>query len=55
MMGSYSISEKRLKEKQYERYDGTCLLLDEADRFDGALLSLPETLCVRISLTCLPS
>ena len=43
----FSISEKHLKEKQYEQYDGTFLLLDEADRFDGALLSLPETLCVR--------
>ena len=44
----FSISEKHLKEKKYDRYDGTFLLLDEADRFDGALLSLPETLCVRI-------
>lgn len=44
----FSISEQHLKEKQYEQYDGTFLLLDEADRFDGALLSLPEMLCVRI-------
>ena len=44
----FSISEKHLKEKQYDQYDGTFLLLDEADRFDGALLSLPETLCVRV-------
>ena len=44
----FSISEKHLKEKQYAQYDGTFLLLDEADRFDGALLSLPETLCVRL-------
>lgn len=44
----FSISEEHLKAKQYDRYDGTFLLLDEADRFDGALLSLPEMLCVRI-------
>ena len=44
----FSISEQYLKEKQYAQYDGTFLLLDEADRFDGALLSLPETLCVRV-------
>lgn len=44
----FSISEKHLKEKQYDWYDGTFLLLDEADRFDGLLLSLPEMLCVRI-------
>ena len=43
----FSISEQHLKEKQYAQYDGTFLLLDEADRFDCALLSLPETLCVR--------
>ena len=44
----FSISEEHLKEKRYDRYDGTFLLLDEADRFDGALLALPETLCVRV-------
>ena len=44
----FSISEKRLKERQYDQYDGAFLLLDEADRFDGAILSLPETLCVRV-------
>ena len=44
----FSISEEHLKEKRYDQYDGTFLLLDEADRFDGALLSLPETLCVRV-------
>lgn len=45
----FSISEELLKEGQYDRYDGTFLLLDEADRFGGALLSLPETLCVRVA------
>lgn len=44
----FSISEEHLKEKQYDRYDGTFLLLDEVDRFDGTLLALPETLCVRV-------
>ena len=44
----FSISEKHLKEKQFDQYDGTFLLLDEADRFDGAVLSLPELCCVRI-------
>ena len=44
----FSVSEEHLREKQYEQYDGTFLLLDEADRFDGALLSLPEALCVRV-------
>lgn len=29
-------------------YDGAFLLLDEADRFDGAFLSLPEKLCVGV-------
>ena len=43
-----SISEGALKEKRYDRYDGIFLLLDEADRFDGAILSLPEALCVRV-------
>ena len=44
----FSISERHLAERQYDQYDGTFLLLDEADRFDGALLTLPETLCVRV-------
>ncbi len=44
----FSISEEHLREKRYDRYDGIFLLLDEADRFDGTLLSLPETLCVRV-------
>ena len=44
----FSISEERLKGKQYDQYDGTFLLLDEADRFDDAVLSLPELCCVRI-------
>lgn len=44
----FSISERHLAERQYDQYDGTFLLLDEADRFDGALLTLPESLCVRV-------
>ena len=44
----FSISEEHLRERQYGQYDGAFLLLDEADRFDGAILSLPETLCVRV-------
>ena len=44
----FSISEAHLKSAQYDQYDGAFLLLDEADRFDGAVLSLPETLCVRV-------
>ena len=44
----FSISQEHLKQWQYDRYDGIFLLLDEADRFDGALLALPETLCVRV-------
>ena len=44
----FSISEEHLRERRYSRYDGAFLLLDEADRFDGALLALPETLCVRV-------
>ena len=42
----FSISEEHLREKRYDRYDRAFLLLDEADRFDGAFLSLPEKLCV---------
>ncbi len=44
----FSISQAHLEEQQYDQYDGTFLLLDEADRFDGALLALPETLCARL-------
>ena len=44
----FSISEQHLREQAYERYDGAFLLLDEADRFPGAVLELPETLCVRV-------
>ena len=44
----FSISQAHLEEKQYGEYDGTFLLLDDADHFDGALLSLPETLCARV-------
>lgn len=44
----FSISEAHLKQKQYDQYDATFLLLDEADRFDGDLLMLPETLCARV-------
>lgn len=45
----FSISEAHLKQKQYDQYDATFLLLDEADRFDGDLLTtLPETLCARV-------
>ena len=44
----FSISEEHLRARQYERYDGAFLLLDEADRFDGPMLELPETPCVRV-------
>lgn len=44
----FSVSEEHLKEKQYDHYDGTFLLVDEADRFGGALLFLPEMPCVRV-------
>ena len=44
----FSISEEHLKARQYDQYDGAFLLLDDADRFDGAILSLPETTCVRV-------
>lgn len=44
----FSISEEHLKQRQYGQYDGTFLLLDEADRFDGPLLTLPEATCIRV-------
>lgn len=44
----FSISEEHLKAQSYGQYDAAFLLLDDADRFEGALLELPETLCVRI-------
>ena len=44
----FSISAQRLARRQYDRYDGAFLLLDEADRVDGPVLCLPETHCARV-------
>ena len=44
----FSISAQRLARRQYDRYDGAFLLLDEADRVDGPVLCLPETRCARV-------
>lgn len=44
----FSVSAQHLAEGLFEQYDGTFLALDEADRFDGAVIHLPETDCVRV-------
>lgn len=44
----FSISAAHLKDRRYTQYDGTFLLLDPDDHFDGALMNCPEALCVRV-------
>ena len=44
----FSISAAHLKDRRYTQYDGTFLLLDNDDHFDGALMNCPEALCVRV-------
>ena len=44
----FAVSQAHLEAKEYTRYDGTFLLLDEADAFEGAALELPEALCLRV-------
>lgn len=44
----FSISAAHLKDRRYTQYDGTFLLLDDDDHFDGALMNCPEALCVRV-------
>ena len=44
----FSISHEHLIQQRYQHYDGSFLLLDEDDRFDGPLLELPASLCVRV-------
>ena len=44
----FSISAPHLKDRRYTQYDGTFLLLDDNDHFDGALMNCPEALCVRV-------
>ena len=44
----FGISAQRLARRQYDRYDGAFLLLDEADCVDGPVLCLPETRCARV-------
>ena len=44
----FSISHEHLVQQRYEHYDGAFLLLDEDDRFDGSVLELPASLCVRV-------
>lgn len=42
------ISAEHLLAKDFDRYDGIFLLLDEEDRFEGDVTSLPEAQCVSI-------
>ena len=44
----FSISQAHLERREYLRYDGTLLMLDEADHFEGALMELPAADCVRV-------
>ena len=44
----FSISAAHLKDRRYTQYDGTFLLPDDDDHFDGALMNCPEALCVRV-------
>ena len=44
----FSISKAHLTAQQYTRYDGTFLMLDEADHSEGDIMTLPPTLCVRV-------
>ena len=44
----FSISAAHLKDRRYTQYDGTFLLLDDDDHFDGAPMNCPEALCVRV-------
>ena len=43
-----SISKAHLQSREFGRYDGIFLLLDEEDRYSGAVHTLPETLCLRL-------
>ena len=42
------ISRQHLLEGSFECYDGVFLMPDEADRFSGNLLQVPETRCARL-------
>lgn len=42
------ISAEHLREHRFDGYDGIFLILDEEDRFDGEIETLPETLCVSV-------
>ncbi len=42
------ISEEHLCREEFSQYDGSFLLLDREDHYDGPFLSLPETQCVRL-------
>ncbi len=43
-----SIAAEHLTAGRFTRYDGIFLVLDDADHFTGAVMKLPETLCVRV-------
>ena len=43
------ISTEQLQSEEYTKYDGIFLILDDEDIYDGETISMPETLCVRIS------
>lgn len=40
------ISREHLRQQVFDGYDGIFLILDEEDQFDGATVTLPETICV---------
>lgn len=43
-----SISPEHLEKCEFEQYDSVFLLLDQEDIFEGNILQMPESLCVRI-------
>lgn len=44
----FSISQAHLERQEYTHYDGSFLMLDEADHFEGELMELPASACVRV-------
>ncbi len=42
------IAPKHLRQGKFERYDGIFLVLDEVDQFEGDVLMLPQSHCLRI-------
>lgn len=43
------ISAEHLQTAKYTKYDGIFLILDDEDIYNGETITMPETLCVRLS------